>query len=74
MFSFLDFLVTVFPNPEKNQLSVKAFRLITKVEIFSRDGLLIESLNRKFESLKSGMYFVKVHFVNSQQTIKFIKQ
>ncbi|MCC6371850.1 MAG: T9SS type A sorting domain-containing protein [Bacteroidia bacterium] len=58
---------------------MKALRPITKVEIFSLDGLLIESQNQNFENLnienlKNGMYLVKVHFVNSQQTTKFIKQ
>lgn len=71
--------ITMYPNPVKDMLHLKSDNSISKVEIFSTNGLLVmkdesESDVIDMNELKSGMYFIRVHSIEGVAVMKFIKQ
>ncbi|MBP6412761.1 MAG: T9SS type A sorting domain-containing protein [Bacteroidia bacterium] len=62
------FQVSVFPNPAKDMLTVKADNIITAVSVFNAEGKLVLSKEASTEvvqldvsSLSDGIYFVKTN-------------
>lgn len=67
--------ITFFPNPVTNQLTVNSLVMLDKIEIYDGVGHLVISnkVNSKnaripFESVNSGIYFVKLYNLNQQNT------
>lgn len=70
---------TVYPNPASNSFQIKSEEIIRKIEIFSLDGKLLESLSFPGETidvstLASGYYLSKIYFNSGSVTKKFVKQ
>lgn len=74
--------VTVYPNPTKGILNLKAQSVLDRVSIYDLNSRLLssEQLNMEsfehqinLESLSEGIYFLEVKSGNTKQTIKFIK-
>lgn len=74
--------LSVFPNPVKDQLTIKTELSIESVEIFNILGKQVKSisgnaiLNNRVDmtSLLDGIYFLNITAEGKQQTIKVIKQ
>ena len=74
--------LSVFPNPVKDQLTIKTELSIESVEIFNILGKQVKSisgdsiLNNRVDmtSLLDGMYFLNITAEGKKQTIKVIKQ
>ena len=71
--------IAMYPNPVKDMLHLKSDNSISKVEIFSTNGLLVmkdDSENDIIDmnELKSGMYFIRVYSSEGVAVMKFIKQ
>ncbi len=70
--------ITMFPNPVKDMLHLDTMDKINKVEIFGANGLLIMTSDAivdviDMQSLRSGIYFLKVYRENFVDYMKFIK-
>ncbi len=70
--------IAMYPNPVGDMLHLTATEGISKVEIYSINGMLVMSSNTVSDSiemnaLKSGMYFLKVFTDEEVSTMKFIK-
>jgi hypothetical protein len=70
--------IAMYPNPVGEMLHLTATEGISKVEIYSINGMLVMSSNAVSDSiemnaLKSGMYFLKVFTDEEVSTMKFIK-
>lgn len=74
--------LTIYPNPTSDEIhfNQESFFSVTKFEIYSTLGKLVQSgkMESTFLSLKSyqnGMYFIQIHFQDgSQKTFKIIKK
>ena len=72
------FKIAMYPNPVKDSLTFETNTNVSKVEIFSTNGLLVMkdetgSETIDMNSLKSGMYFIRVQSSKGVATMKFIK-
>lgn len=70
--------IAMYPNPVSDRLHLSATEGISKVEIYSTNGMLVMSSNAVSDSiemndLKSGMYFLKVFSGQDVATMKFVK-
>lgn len=71
-------IITLYPNPTSDFLSIKSAQKISKVEIYDVSGKLIRSANLKDEkinvqNLLNGNYLIKLYTENGVVTSKFIK-
>ena len=73
----LETKIGVYPNPFSSQLNLKAEEPIEKIDVFSYDGRKVQfTYENNMISLinaSKGTYFLRVHFKNSIQTKKIIK-
>lgn len=76
-----DTTLVYYPNPVTNYLTVKSNESISKYEIISLLGSVIESKNNTsqeaiidFSGYSTGIYLVKVHSENNIKTLKIIKE
>ncbi|MBW2961018.1 T9SS type A sorting domain-containing protein [Mesonia aestuariivivens] len=74
-------LINIYPNPTSGFVNIESENLISKIELFDIFGNLIQQYsetNKKttinMESFAAGMYFLKVHSENHQQTLKLMKR
>ena len=70
--------IAMYPNPVRDILHIDSNQNITKIEIFSMNGLMIMSDEIvedvvNLEQLQSGMYFIKVYTGEEITNMKFIK-
>ena len=72
---------TYFPNPVKNELSIKAASVIQNISVYNMLGQEVlrskpntVSNELSMSSLKTGTYFVNVTINNVTETIKILKQ
>jgi hypothetical protein len=73
--------VTIFPNPTKNQINLKAAKALKQVELYDITGksVLVQNTNDiqtqlNIQSLQNGVYFVRITLIdNSVVTNKFTK-
>jgi len=72
---------TYFPNPVKNELSIKAASAIQNITVYNMLGQEVlrsqpntVSNSLSMTSLKTGTYFVNVTINNVTETIKILKQ
>ena len=70
--------IAMYPNPVNDVLHLSSNKKITKIEIFSMNGLMV--MNNELESdvvnlhqLESGMYIVKVYTDEGVTNMKFVK-
>jgi hypothetical protein len=68
----------MYPNPVNDVLHLSSNKKITKIEIFSMNGLMV--MNNELESdvvnlhqLESGMYIIKVYTNEEVTNMKFVK-
>jgi len=72
--------LTVYPNPTTDSVTIQSGDLaIQKVEIFTMGGQLVRTEEKnvtqlKLNSLKSGMYIMKLYSDDASKTIKLIRQ
>ncbi len=73
--------INVYPNPVNTNLTIDGIAPIDQIEVYNTLGQLIftQKLNQTkyvldMSSYKNGVYFVKVHSQNSNQTHKVIKK
>ena len=73
--------LTYYPNPVKNILTIKNESSINSIKVFNTLGQqVIEStinateISVDFSALNSGIYFVKVHAGDAEQTIRIVKK
>lgn len=74
--------VQMFPNPNKDILNIKSEKEITQIKIYSTNGRLVKTVNRRnknanisIHDIPAGLYFVKVDLSNdSIWTGKLIKE
>ena len=74
-------LITIYPNPAKNKVTISAEENITSVQLFDVQGkLIVTELNNSTEAnldlsqQQTGIYFVKVYTDNGMKVQKVIKQ
>jgi hypothetical protein len=70
--------ISMYPNPVGDMLHLSANDGISRVEIYSTNGMLVMSSDSvsdaiEMNSLKSGMYFLKVFSGQDVATMKFVK-
>jgi hypothetical protein len=70
--------IAMYPNPVGNILHLSANEGISRVEIYSTNGMLVMSSDSVTDSiemndLNSGMYFLKVFSGQDVATMKFVK-
>ena len=72
--------VTIFPNPVRDKLFVRASSPVCKMEIFTVLGTLVcersngsETMEIDVQNLSSGLYFVRLLTENEVVTVRFIK-
>lgn len=70
--------MAMYPNPVKDSVTITSASNISKVEIFSTNGILVMkdetgSTIVDMNVLKSGMYFIRVQNSEGVATMKFIK-
>jgi Leucine-rich repeat (LRR) protein len=70
--------IAMYPNPVGDMLHLSATEGISKVEIYSTNGMLVMSSDSVSDSiemndLNSGMYFLKVFSGQEVATMKFVK-
>ncbi len=68
--------IIIFPNPAVNELTIKSFLMIDKVEIIDARGKLILSEKQKVidvSSLAKGIYFAKIYTSKGNVVRRFIK-
>lgn len=70
--------IAMYPNPVNDVLHLSSNKKITKIEIFSMNGLMV--MNDEMESdvvnlhqLESGMYIIKVYTNEEVRNMKFVK-
>ncbi|WP_411894379.1 T9SS type A sorting domain-containing protein [Winogradskyella sp. A2] len=74
--------ISLFPNPTSSTLTIKSKTLPDNFEIYNALGQLIQQskiisnqdLSISVESLKEGIYFIKLTRDNSSQVLSFVKQ
>jgi hypothetical protein len=74
--------ISLFPNPTSSSFTIKSKTLPDNFEIYNALGQIIENskiisnqdLNISVESLKEGIYFIKLTRDNSSQVLSFVKQ
>ncbi len=73
--------LSVYPNPVKDILTVKADVELSNIEIYSATGLLTKkvepntnSTNINLSNYPLGIYYIKINSNNSQQTVNIIKE
>ncbi len=69
----------IYPNPTKNNLSIKLKETFYKVEIYNINGGLVSTIETtedelNIENLNTGVYFLKVYSKNNIHNFKFIKE
>ncbi|PHR17203.1 MAG: hypothetical protein COA38_21060 [Fluviicola sp.] len=72
-----DFDLTIYPNPTRNQLSIKTEGNIISIEIFNQLGELVQmEVNESFsvESLSTGMYTVNIKMDKTIIRRRFVKE
>ena len=70
--------IAMYPNPVNDRLHLSSNQEIMRVEVFSTNGLLVMSSDSvadyiEMNTLKSGMYFLKVYSKQEVNTMKFVK-
>jgi hypothetical protein len=70
--------IAMYPNPVGDLMHLSATEGISKVEVYSTNGMLVMSSNAVSDSiemndLESGMYFLKVFSGQEVATMKFVK-
>ena len=79
---FTNTTFSVFPNPVKNELSIKTDKTIDNIEVYNQlgqrvlmfDGNSILNNTINVETLKSGIYFLNITSQSIKQSIKIIKE
>ncbi len=72
--------LAVYPNPAKDFVNIQHNEVaLQKIEIYSMNGQLIHSQSNNLEridvnTLKSGLYIMKLYAANTSKTIKLIRQ
>ena len=70
--------ITVFPNPTNGLIQLRGIQSSAKVELFSLEGkrIDIQLIDKRINlsSIRSGIYFLKVHSKNTNHTIRIVKQ
>lgn len=78
-----DVVVSVYPNPAKDQLTIKTGNAnINSIQLIDLTGKVIQTVQVKgnqendidINNIKPGMYFVSIHSENGKIVKKFIKQ
>lgn len=68
--------VSVYPNPGKNTIHIKADVAVEKVEVTDVNGKLLavpfEKQQLNISALKSGMYFLKIYIASGEETHKLL--
>ncbi len=74
-------MISVFPNPVTDKLTVEAGRVIGRCDVYSVTGSIVMSqqggdgkMEIQLSELPSGTYVVKVTMDSSVETIRFVKQ
>ncbi len=70
-------LVSVYPNPFKNELNIDSKLNLKNIEIYNAAGQKVLQSKEKSistQSLKTGVYFVKIQTDKGIETIKIIKK
>ncbi len=65
--------ISLFPNPANSILNIETDLVVSKIEIFNVQGVLVKTSNTKniqIAELQNGMYFVKVIFIDNLVEIK----
>jgi len=75
----LNDVVSMYPNPVENYLTVRSNSPITKVEVYSLLGDLVKNVKTNFSridlrNLNSGIYMIKIHSNQFFVTKKLIKK
>lgn len=70
--------ISMYPNPVQDLLHLSSNQEISRVEVYSTNGLLVMSSDSvsdylEMNPLKSGMYFLKVYSASEVNTMKFVK-
>lgn len=69
--------VSIYPNPASSTLTIDLDQLITKVEIYTVNGLLVLSEKSSFlniDKLNSGMYLINISTEYGMKQMKFLKK
>jgi hypothetical protein len=72
--------LSIYPNPATDIVHIQHSEVaVQKVEIYSINGQLVRSQNNNLEridvnTLKSGLYIMKLYTANASKTIKLIRQ
>ncbi len=70
-------ILSVYPNPAQNEITITSFEQATNVELYSIDGVFIQKIEQKkldIQQLKSGKYLIKFTYKNQQYSTKFVKK
>ncbi len=75
-------MISLYPNPVRGTLHITSDETITRVEIYTCTGMLIETIDTRSSSntidvndLQQGLYLLQATFGNGQKTLgKFVKQ
>ena len=75
-------MISLYPNPVRGTLHITSDETITRVEIYTCTGMLIETFDTRsssntidVNSLQQGLYLLQATFGNGQKTLgKFVKQ
>ena len=75
----LNDVVSMYPNPVENYLTIRSNSPITKVEVYSLLGDLVKNVKTNFSridlrNLNSGIYMIKIHSNQFFVTKKLIKK
>jgi PKD repeat protein len=72
-------LISIYPNPTYDRLYFSEVNDISKVTIFAVDGTQVMQTKLTgneidVTGIKKGLYYMKIHTLENQQVLKFIKQ
>ncbi len=74
-------MVTVFPNPANDKLTVEASKVIKQCDVFSVTGALVvtqqgdrDSMEINVSMLPAGFYMIRMSFDDAVETRSFIKR
>ncbi len=72
----MEITLKVFPNPTRETLNIESSETIDIVQLLNSNGQLLTQTNEKTISLveyPAGIYFLKVHTLNTVKTLKVLK-
>lgn len=74
----IDNKIILYPNPAKNNITIKSATKIDSKELFDNNGrkvkaIFIDALTLDIQDLQSGVYFLKVTTNDLIQNLKFVK-